>query len=452
MKRKHPVLKFMVIILLISSLMIGCSSTNSGTVSRESNESGESSNTSSSSQPEKVTLRFSWWGAQERNKATLDAIERYMELNPHVTIQGEYMDYSGFYEKLVAQLAGGTAPDVMAIVDRWYFDLVTQNEFLADLGEYENIIDFSTVPENFMETQLFNGKKIGFPAGLQGDVLIYNNDFFEKYNIPADTQWTWDSLIEVGKKVHDEDPNAYLLSLDAAELNFVLRVYQKQLTGNQFIKDDYTLGFTKEDMIKMLTFVRDIFEQNVAEPLASAVLYPDVSQHENPKWRNGEMGITHKYTSLIPVYQQVENFNLGVGALPLMEGFKDPGTFTGSTLVYVMNKGTEYPEETAKFLNWLVNDPEAIKLMGTTRGVPATKVGQEVLGEANLIDPLVQKALDLALENSSKVLPDNAISQNQELTIIFTDIIDQVGFGELTPEQGSEQLIALLEDKLAQMK
>lgn len=450
MKGKYSVLQLVVLILLITSLLVGCASNTTS----NNNTNGATGNSSSDNTGDKdpVTIRFSWWGAQERNKATLDAIEKYMELNPHVTIQGEYMDYSGFYEKLVAQLAGGTAPDVMAIVDRWYFDLVSQNEFLADLGSYEEFIDFSTVPEDFMNTQMFEGNKVGFPAGLQGDTLLYNNDFFEEFDIPTDTQWTWDSMIEIGKKVHEKDPNAYLLSLDGAELNFLLRSYQKQLTGNQFIKDDYTLGFTKDDMTKMLTFVRDIFDQNVAEPLSSAVLYPDVSQHENPKWRNGELGITHKYTSLIPVYQQVENFNLGVGPLPLMEGYKDPGTFTGSTLVYVMNNRTEHPEESAKFLNWLVNDPEAIKILGTTRGVPATTVGQDVLTEADLVDPLVREALDHALANSSKVLPDNAISQNQELTTIFTDIIDMVGFGEVTPEEGAEQLIMLLEEKLEQMK
>lgn len=434
-------------VALITAFLAGCASNNVS--DNKSNAGGTTDN-----QPEKVTLRFSWWGAQERNQATLEAIDLYMQQNPHVNIQAEYMDYAGFYEKLVAQFAGGTAPDVIAIVDRWFYDLAGKNQFLADLGQYVDLIDFSTVDPDFMKTQEYQGKKVGFPAGLQGAVMLYNKDFFERYNIPEDTKWTWENIIEIGKKVHEQDSNAYLISTDSGELDTLLRTYQKQLTGNQFIQDDYTLGFTETDMVKMLTFVKDLYDNHVAEPLSSAVLYLNKS-NENPKWINGEMGMQYKLVSLIPNYQKIDNFELGVTALPVMEdesAMKDPGTFNGSTLHFVMNAKTKYPEESAKFINWLVNDPEAIKILNSTRGVPATAKAREILLNENMIDPMVNEALNISLANSSKVLPDNAISQNQELYAIFLDMIDRVGFGEVSPEEGAKQLIQLLEDKLAEIK
>ena len=46
-----------------------------------------------SSSEDQVVLRFSWWGSEDRHMATIEAIERYMELNPNVLIEYEYMGF-----------------------------------------------------------------------------------------------------------------------------------------------------------------------------------------------------------------------------------------------------------------------------------------------------------------------------------------------------------------------
>lgn len=448
MKKKKTALRLTVVSVLIASLLAGCSGGNgtSGTAA----PSNDGASAPAGDKPQDVTLRFSWWGAQDRNKATLDAIELYMKKNPHVKIQGEYMDYNGFYEKLIAQLSGGTAPDMIQIVDRWFLDLAGQKPFLLDLDTQKSI-DFSTVDPDFMKTQLFNGKKVGFPTGLQGGVLLYNKEFFKKFNIPEDTVWTWDNIIEWGKKVQEQDKNSYLFSTDADELDTLLRTYQKQLTGNQWVKDDYTLGWTREDMVKMFTFEKNLFDHNITEPLNKAILYKNKS-NENPAWIKGTLGMQYKFISLIPNYLKIKEHQLGVAALPVGESMKDTGVYTGSTLHISINANTKHPEEAAKFINWMHNDPEAIEILGTVRGVPATQNARDILMKANKIDPLVNQALEIALKTSSKVLPDNAVSQNQELYKIFTDTLDKVGYGKLTPEQAADELIKQYEAKLKTMK
>ncbi len=62
---------------------------------------------------DQVTLRFMWWGGDARHKATLQVIDQYMSIHPNVKIEAEYGGYDGYFEKLTAQLAGGTAADIM---------------------------------------------------------------------------------------------------------------------------------------------------------------------------------------------------------------------------------------------------------------------------------------------------------------------------------------------------
>ena len=64
---------------------------------------------------EPVTLRFSWWGGDERLAATLKVIEQFQEKYPHITVEAEYGSSDGYNDKLATQLAAGTEPDIIQI-------------------------------------------------------------------------------------------------------------------------------------------------------------------------------------------------------------------------------------------------------------------------------------------------------------------------------------------------
>ena len=65
-----------------------------------------------------ISLRFCWWGSDTRHEKTLEALAKYEELTG-VHIEGEYSTISSYYEKLVTQLAGGTAPDIIQLDYPW---------------------------------------------------------------------------------------------------------------------------------------------------------------------------------------------------------------------------------------------------------------------------------------------------------------------------------------------
>ena len=47
----------------------------------------------------RLLLRFSWWGGDERNEATLKVIEAYEKEHPNVTIEAEYSGDDGYQAK-----------------------------------------------------------------------------------------------------------------------------------------------------------------------------------------------------------------------------------------------------------------------------------------------------------------------------------------------------------------
>ena len=64
---------------------------------------------------EDATLRFSWWGGDERLAATLAVIDAFEADYPNIKIEAEYGSSDGYHDKLATQLASGTAPDLIQI-------------------------------------------------------------------------------------------------------------------------------------------------------------------------------------------------------------------------------------------------------------------------------------------------------------------------------------------------
>ena len=75
---------------------------------------------------DKCTLRFSWWGGDDRHQATLEAIDLWNQRHPEIEIVPEYGGWDGWTEKVSAQLSGGTEPDIMQINYDWLISFPLQ--------------------------------------------------------------------------------------------------------------------------------------------------------------------------------------------------------------------------------------------------------------------------------------------------------------------------------------
>ena len=124
--RRKRVMGTICVLALISVMMGGCSgkkadnvppAAENGSISKEETKETVSQEATKEAAQEAetkkdVTLRFSWWGGDTRHEATILAIETYMEQNPGITIEYEYMGFDSYYEKLLTQLSSNTQPDI----------------------------------------------------------------------------------------------------------------------------------------------------------------------------------------------------------------------------------------------------------------------------------------------------------------------------------------------------
>lgn len=395
-----------------------------------------------------VTLRFSWWGGEERTAATLEVIKQFEELYPYVTIEAEYGSSDGYHDKLSTQLAGGTAPDIIQIDPETLPTYVAANK-----GYFVDLEAYGFVPDKFDPAFLrqringyYNGVQVGVPTGIAGAALAVNTQTAEKFGIDLNQQYTWNDLLELGKKVHEADPEYYLMSANMATLtNMVFFSMAKQIVGDSlFNTETRTLNITEEQMAQVFAYIKALYDNNVVPPASNMTAYENDNLQADPNWIAGKYVCAFCYVSTFNVLTAAApDYVFYAGKLPLMDDARNGGWASNCPQVITVSGKSEHPAEAVMFLNYFFNDPKAMETLGTTRSIPPTGEAREVCAAAGKLDPVLSSCANIAASYGG-VVNDALISTAESKQIIF-DAVEQVAFGMVTPEQAAQETMAYLQ-------
>lgn len=396
-----------------------------------------------------VTLRFSWWGGEERHASTLNAIELFEQAYPNIKIEAEYGGWDGYKDKLLTQLTGGTAPDIMQIDQPWLQEMASQGISFLDLNTVGDTVSFDAVaPEFTNQFCVVDGKLLGLPTGLNGYAFYQNTALLEKYGIEIPKQWTYENLITAGEALHQADPDKYLLAHDVGILNVWFSIYIVQRAGGDYITGDYTLDFTVEDVQAYFEWVAKMFEVGALEPEDQAALYSGKIE-QNPKWLGGNFAINSNWTSTYSQTTRSSGFTDAVEYPKLENGDNDTITIRPSQIISI-NADNKNQEAALAFVDFFYNNEEAIRALGTSRSIPASEKAREILAADGLIDPTVAASMDMASPRAAK--PVSAVANNSEISQIITDACEMLAYGKVTPAQAAQDCYDQLLEKLEELK
>ena len=295
----------------------------------------------------------------------------------------------------------------------------------------------------------FDDKLVGLPTGVNTNVLFYNEDTFKQKDIDLSDGITWSELTELGAKLHEEDPNFYLLNVEQTNINLMLQSYLQQITGQYIFDNEYNRTFTEEQLTNGFEMVVDWLDRGVVEPVESSSIYLN-RWYENPKWVGGSLGMAQLWMASRSTL--TVNGAVNVGIAPMIrgdEGAVGTGIMIRPSLVCTIPTSCKHPEEAAEFLNWLLNDPEAAKIQGQVRGVPASEVARQTLLNNGTLTEDTYNILASATEAGAMVIPNLPTGDMEQ---IWLDVIQQVEYKALTPAEGAATLIQQYDALLEKLK
>lgn len=397
---------------------------------------------------EDVQLRFSWWGGDERHEATLAAMATYEAKNSGVKLVGEYSGFDGYLEKLVTQLAGGTAPDIIQIDYAYLETLWSVSNNFVDFRN-QDIVDISGFGQGMLDgVSSPDGLLIGMPTGLNFSLIYTNKNLADAAGIELG-HWTWDDLFANAKKLREYNPNAYLCLGGTNPNRFFFEPYLFNLSGQKLVNDDYTLGFTVEQAAEAFKFVQRCYEEGVLFPMEDEAV-GTYGNYQAYDWLNGNILCLADFSS---GEAAAKGSMEGVVAMPMWGDSEaaNTGIVMRPTNMIAVNAKSPNVEEALKFVNYFFNDAEAIDILKLVRSIPATDLAISRMNEQGLIDADTMEAANWAADHKGGA-GQNIISTNEDLERIEGDFISGVYYGDYTPEEAAEAFVEAMQICVDELK
>jgi multiple sugar transport system substrate-binding protein len=347
-------------------------------------------------------LALAWWGNPTRNKNTEAMIAAYMAANPNVKISGQPGDFSGYWDKLATQTAGGTAPDIIQMDMAYIAEYGTRGALLDLAG-----VDVSKFAEGTVDSGKINDKLVGVNAGINSAVILANPKIFEKakMEVPDDTTWTWDEMAEVAAEVASKAGvpigMAGLIGSDNG-LALTLRQNGKEL----FTPDG--LGF---DVADAQAWYDLMLKYQKAKALGTPEQISEEGSGSSAKPLDQSALVVGKAAMTASNSNQLEAISAAAGGDYLMEMLRFP-SLTGkaterkawykASMLWSASARTKNPDAAVAWINWFANDPAAANIDLAERGIPPNT---ELLAE---ITPKLSEAQQVVAKYIGDIQPEVA--------------------------------------------
>ncbi|MBR6791929.1 MAG: carbohydrate ABC transporter substrate-binding protein [Ruminococcus sp.] len=396
---------------------------------------------------DKCTLRFSWWGGDDRHEATLEAIELWNTLHPEITIEPEYGGWDGWTEKINTQINGSSAPDLMQINYDWLINLSSDGLAFYDLNLLTDSLDLSGFDEETLSFGKVNDSLNAVTVSMSGRGLFYNSQAFD--SVGAEYPRTWNELIALGDTFKDE--NSYPLDLDIQSGStawYLAVVYVQQNTGREFITMDGKLGFTCEDIKSALDFYKSLEDNNVIRTVKERIESDGNSAlYQSSEFIGGNIAGVLEWGSAVGKYESVlDDGVLESGPFLTDDSGNSTGWMIKPSLLYAISSNTKYPDEVATFMDFLLNNQQCAEILGTSRGIPASEYAFEHLEQTGMLNGLAhENAVMLNELDTVTISPYMELAQLKEY---YNSAIEKVSYGICSTDDASKEMYELIESYL----
>jgi multiple sugar transport system substrate-binding protein len=389
-----------------------------------------------------VTLRWAYWGSEARIKRSQAAIDLFQAANPGIVVNPEVSGGTGdHFTKVDTSLAGGMAPDIIQMGGN-LTDYVKKGVLLP-LDKYAgSALNTKVIDSSAIESGTVDGHLYGLSTGVTMPALVYNKSLLQKVGSP---------LPKVSMTYAEF--RAYLVSLKAKlpagvypmqdigamNSNSTPFGYWARFNGTPIYNAaTNSSALTAAAVKKYFELFKDYRDNKLIPPADIAAGFAETNA-DTSAIIAGKAAIAFIWTNGLPGYQAATKDELQLMEFPGAAATK--ALWQAPSQFYTVNKDSKNIDQAIKFINFLVNSPDAAKVLGNDRGASASSTARAA-GLSDVNDQKVIEYLKSAGPHSSKetVHLPNDTEFNSTLYLIY----QKVAFGQVTPADGGQQVYDLV--------
>ncbi len=395
-------------------------------------------------------LRMSWWGGDSRHEATQAALKVCSEKYGH-TVSPEFGGFSGYLEKLTTQLAGGTEADIMQVNWPWLPLMSKDGTGFANLRDFSDTIDLSNWTDAQLDSGSMGGILNGLPVSTTGRVFMFNKTAFDTAGV--DLPKDWNDLIAAAATFKDKiGQNAY--PFDATSLNAVLNVslVTTQATGKDLVDPaTNTVAWTPDELATGIEFYQGLVDNGVIRSWKDAAGTGTSNLWELPDWADGHIAGSYEWDSTYFKYS--DPLNEGQELVPVsilkIDNAVTEGVYRKPSMTFAISKRSKEGKAAAEILNCLMNEPEGVKALGTTRGLPSSKAALSILEGEGKINATLKAANDIVMASTGPgVSPYN---EDPQVRDTFQSTLEEFAYGQMSAMEAAQIIIEGINDRLSEL-
>jgi multiple sugar transport system substrate-binding protein len=258
-------------------------------------------------------------------------------------------------------------------------------------------------------------------------------------DMPDDTTWTWEDYVDVAGKISKGAGKGVWGTQDYGFNEAGLAVLARQ-KGETLYTPDGKLGVSKETVAQFFQTSLDLMANGGQPDASRSVEYQNAGPEGSLLGTNsGAMGVW--WSNQLGALSDASGRDLELLRLPGESEGERTGMYFKPAMYYSVSAKSEHPQEAAKLVDFLLNDPEAAKLQLTDRGLPANlSVREAILPDLTAAD---QRMADFMADLEDDVVDNPPVPPNgaNEMQDIITRINTEVLFERMTPAQAADAFL-----------
>lgn len=331
-------------------------------------------------------IKISYWSAnsavdhqgatQGRLVDKFNAMQKEKYPNSAIEVEASFQGgYNTQNQKLQASLMGNNNPEIAMIgisSMSLYLDHAVDQRQIFTYDEIRNVY------EGFLQFAMYQNKFIGYPYFAATNAFIINKDRWDKTDVsfpdvktivenPEDSDWTWEKLEEVSRKmgVTEGGEKRYGLATNG------IAIYESLFTQGVSPYNPVATEalFKNDEGLKMMTYWQDMVKNgNMLNPAED----PNHGTKIQAGFSNGEIGMLFASSSGFQAMSEQAEGNFDLEVLPFPKAKNFYSNQSGGGLVVFNNKSNVRQRAAVEFLRWLQEDEQIVEFASSAGYLPTT--------------------------------------------------------------------------------
>jgi multiple sugar transport system substrate-binding protein len=397
-----------------------------------------------------ITLTFSWWGNDDRQARTEQAVKLFEKAHPGVTVQMSNADFGSYKQRLSTQAAGGGIPD-LAQLDYRQISQFAGGGALLPLDRYvrDGTLDTGEMDASLVRTGHLDGRQYALPMGRGITGYVYDATVFAKAGIPApQPSWTWEDWAQVAAKIaamelKTPDGRTAAGANDGGSNEDVFEDWLRG-HGKQLYAGPSTLGYTEQDLAAFWSFCHRL---QMSGALVSSKDSAQADATGISAFSRGLDALDYSWDATFTGFTSPSGHTIRYAPVPTVGG--RAGSYFKPTMLIGIGAHSKHPKEAAELMDFLLNDPRAGDVLGVTRSQPpnrkiAAAVDRKLTGPDRQVWQFDEEMEKYGVQPPPSAPPKGDVA----IESAFTREYQRVEFGLASPRKAAHELIVQAKQEL----